>query len=175
MNFSLGLKKVIKVFEVENIDYMIVGGFATSYYNQFRFTADIDTVLQIYPHQVEKIVKHFPNWQPYQDGFIENAEKGIVFNITDFESGVKFDFMIYQDSDYNWTAFQRRVEVEFYDKKVYIASPEDLIISKLQWYNLSQSGKQWDDIQFLLTLDNLDQQYLIGWTNRLLINRHGLF
>lgn len=174
MDFELGLKKIITVFEAESIDYMIVGGFATSYYNQFRFTADIDTVLQIYPHQVKKIVKHFPDWEYFEEGFIENARKGIVFNITDFESGVKFDFMVYQDSDYNWTAFQRRRKVEFYDREIFIASPEDLIISKLQWYNISQSGKQKEDIEFLLTLEGLNQQYLTGWTSRLLIDTHGL-
>lgn len=58
---------------------------------------------------------------------------------------------------------------------IFIASPEDLIISKLQWYNLSESGKQLDDIKFLLGLDNLDQQYIKIWTTRLLINTHGLF
>ncbi|MEL6941381.1 MAG: DUF6036 family nucleotidyltransferase [Bacteroidota bacterium] len=175
MDFKTGLYKLITAFETEKMDYMIVGGFATSYYNQFRFTADIDAIIQIYPHQIKNIVKHFPNWKPYEQGFIENAQKGIVFNITDFESGVKFDFMVYKDSDYNWTAFQRRNEVEFYERKIYIASPEDLIISKLQWYNISESGKQMEDIEFLLTLEDLNMPYLVGWSNRLLINKHGLF
>ena len=154
---------------------MIVGGFATSYYNQFRFTADIDIVLQMYPNQVKQILDHFPAWQGYDETFTKSAEKGLLFNITDFESGVKFDLMIYKDSDYNWTAFQRRREVEFYGKKIFVASAEDLIISKLQWYNLSKSGKQLEDIKFLLTLEGLNFTYLNGWTNRLLINKHGLF
>ncbi|MFK7932190.1 MAG: hypothetical protein AB8G22_01690, partial [Saprospiraceae bacterium] len=120
MDFKAGLTKLISVLEAEETGYMIVGGFATSYYNQFRFTADIDTVIQIHPHQVKSIIKHFPDWGYHEEGFIENARKGIVFNITDFESGVKFDFMVYRDSDYNWKAFERRHEVEFYDQKIYI-------------------------------------------------------
>jgi hypothetical protein len=175
MDFKIGLEKIIDVFNKEEIDYMIVGGFALSYYNRFRFTADIDCVLQIYPHHVEKVVKHFPEWQPFLQGFIENAEKGIIFNLTDFESGVKYDFYIYQDSDYNWTAFNRRKKVMYGDIECYISSPEDLIISKLNWYAISKSAKQLEDIKYLLKEVTLNNEYLEIWTNRLLIKRYGLF
>jgi len=42
-----------------------------------------------------------------------------LFNITDFETGIRYDFMTYKDSDYNWTAFERRKEVEFFGIKCY--------------------------------------------------------
>lgn len=169
------LKKIVDVLEEEDIGYMIVGGFAVSYYNRLRLTVDIDFVLQIYSFHIEKIVKHFPDWLPFLDGFIDNAEKGIVFNLTDFETGIKFDFKLYEDSDYNWTAFERRKKLDFSGVKCYIASPEDLIISKLIWYNMSNSEKQWGDLNFLINLDGLDMQYLELWTTKLFIKRHGLF
>ncbi len=56
MDFQKSLQKIVRVFEEERIKYIIVGGFAMSYYNRFRFTADIDCVIQIYAHDVEKIV-----------------------------------------------------------------------------------------------------------------------
>ena len=112
---------------------------------------------------------------PYLEGFKYNAEKGIVFNLTDFDTGIKYDFMLYQDSDYNWVAFERRVKVDFLGIDCYIASPEDLIISKLIWYNISKSEKQWGDLNFLIQLDNLDKQYLHLWTTKLFIKKHGLF
>lgn len=124
-----GLQNLVQALEAEKIGYMIVGGFAMSYYNRFRVTTDIDCVLQIYSPQVGRIVNHFPEWLPFVPAFRENAERGIVFNLTDFESGVKFDFMVYQDSDYNWTAFKRKHQVDFMGIECYIAAPEDLIIS----------------------------------------------
>jgi hypothetical protein len=175
MNLMFGLKKIISIFDEEGIDYMIVGGFATSYYNRFRFTADIDCVLQIYPNHIEKIVKHFPDWLPFLQNFKENAARGIVFNLTDFETGVKYDSMLYQDTDYNWTAFERRKKVLFAGIDCFIASPEDLVIFKLIWYNISKSGKQWEDIEFLLQLEGLNMQYIENWTSKLLIKKHGLF
>ena len=39
------LEKISKILEQEEIGYMIVGGFAVSYYNRVRTTADIDMVL----------------------------------------------------------------------------------------------------------------------------------
>ena len=69
---------------------------------------------------------------------------------------------------------QRRQKIEFGGIACYIASPEDLFISKLIWYNMSKSGKQWEDLEFLLTLANLDKQYIEQWTSKLFINRHGL-
>ncbi len=175
MDIIKGFQKIVTVFAEEEVSYMIVGGFATSYYNRYRFTADIDCVIQLYPNQLEKIVKHFPDWLTQLEFFKGSAEQGKLFNLTDFDTGVKYDFMIYQDSDYNWTAFERRRKVVFSGIDCFIAAPEDLIISKLIWYNLSPSGKQMEDIRFLLELDDLNRDYLESWTTKLFINRHGLF
>ncbi|HFA50432.1 MAG TPA: hypothetical protein ENJ95_15570 [Bacteroidetes bacterium] len=169
------LKKIVQIFEGEEIPYMVVGGFALSYYNRARTTNDIDINIQVYPNQIEKIVQHFPEWMPSIDTFRDNAEKGIVFNIFDFDSGVKYDFMVYKDSDYNWTAFERRKAVDYMGVKCMIASAEDLVISKLIWYNISKSEKQWGDLNFLMTLPDLDMQYLQLWAIKLFIKRHGLF
>ena len=175
MDFKVALKKIISVFEEEQIPYMIVGGLALSYYNRYRFTANIDCVIQIYSFQVGKIVKHFPDWLPFLSRFEENLEKGLLFNITDFETGIRYDFMPYQDSAYDRTAFERRKAVPFFEIRCFIASPEDLLISKLRWYAISKSGKQLDDIKFLLQEESLDRPYLEIWVNRLNMLRHGLF
>lgn len=174
-NLLTALRKIVHVLETEAIDYMIVGGFAVNFYNRARFTVDIDLVVQIYPAHVEKIIQHFPDWLPFLGSFKESAGLGRVFNITDFETGVKYDFMTYQDSDYNWTAFERRRKVDFLGVECRIASPEDLIISKLRWYSLSKSEKQLGDIVFLLNEASINKQYLKLWTQRLNILRHGLF
>lgn len=175
MDFKNSLNKIVTIFNNEQIAYMLVGGFAMSYYNRFRFTADIDCVIQIHPYHVDQIVKYFPDWEAFIPSFKENVAKGLLFNLTDFETGIKYDLVPYQDSDYSWTAFERRKEVEFYDIKCLIASPEDLIISKLKWYNISKSAKQLEDIKFLLKETGIDMQYLTGWSNRLNLLRHGLY
>ena len=121
------LRTIVTVLETEEIPYMIVGGFAMSYYNRARFTADIDVVVQIHPHDVPRILAHFPDWSGFEEPFKQSVAQGSMFNITDFASGIRFDFMVYKDSDYNWTAFGRRRLVDFMGVSCKISTPEDLI------------------------------------------------
>ena len=153
---------------------MIVGGFAVSFHNRARTTNDIDLILQIYPHHIKLILKHFPEWQGFEESFMESAKRGLLFNITDFETGIRYDFMTYKDSDYNWTAFERRKKVEFFGIKCYISTKEDLIISKLKWYNITPSEKQMEDLKFLLLDKELEKNYLKIWCTRLNILTYGL-
>jgi hypothetical protein len=171
----LGLQKIIFVLESEEIPYMIVGGFAMSFYNRARFTNDIDVVVQLYPHDVPRILAHFPGWDSHEAGFQQQVSQGMLFNITDFESGVRFDFIAYQDSDYNWTAFERRKPVDFMGVLCKISTPEDLVISKLLWYNISKSEKQRFDIKFIIEEIQLNRVYLDGWIAQLFIKKHGIF
>jgi hypothetical protein len=169
------LNKIVNTLEEEQMAYMLVGGFAVSFYNRVRFTLDIDLIIQIHVHHIDKIIAHFPDWAGQLEGLKDSATKLKFFNIIDFETGIKLDFMLYQDSDYNWTAFERRRKVDFMGIECYIAAVEDLIIGKLLWYAASKSEKQLGDIQYLLTVSNLNHDYLNIWCNRLLINRYGLF
>lgn len=153
---------------------MIVGGFATSYHNRARTTNDIDIVLQIYPSHVERIIQYFPEWNNFTQQFKDSVRQGSMFNITDFETGIRYDFMTYKDSDYNWAAFQRREKVEFFNTNCYICSKEDLVISKLNWYNISQSDKQLEDLKFLLLDQSLRWNYIKVWTKKLNLKTYGL-
>ena len=172
--FAKALKKITEILNKEEIDYMIVGGFAVSFHNRARTTNDIDLVLQIYPSHVKLILKHFPEWQGFEGAFMDSVKKGMLFNITDFETGIRYDFMSYQDSDYNWIAFERRKQIEYFGIKCYISTKEDLIISKLKWYNITPSEKQMEDLKFLFLDKEINRDYLKSWLNKLNIKTHGL-
>lgn len=168
------LGKIIDVLETEDIDYMIVGGFATSYHNRSRTTNDIDLVVQIYPNSVKDILKHFPEWISVTKEMTELFEQRGIFNITDWQTGIRFDIMAYKDSDYNWAAFQRRKKEMFLEREVYLCAVEDLIIGKLQWYDMSKSEKQLGDLMYLIKSPDINWNYLNNWIETLSINTHGL-
>ena len=172
--FSRALQKITSILDKEEIAYMIVGGFATSYHNRARTTNDIDIVLQIYPRLEGRILQFFPEWEPFEDQFKESVSPGTMFNITDFETGIRYDFMVYQDRDYNWIAFQRREQVKFFELSCYICSKEDLIISKLKWYNISQIDKQLEDLKFLLLDNSLKLDYIKRWLDKLNLKTDGI-
>lgn len=168
------LWKIVDVLEAEDIDYMIVGGFATSYHNRSRTTNDIDVVVQIHAHSVKNILEHFPEWVSVTKEMTELFEQSGMFNITDWQTGIRFDIMAYKDSDYNWAAFQRRQKEIFLKREVYLCAVEDLIIGKLQWYNISRSEKQLGDLMYLVESPNINWEYLNSWIERLNIKTHGI-
>ena len=172
--FSQALEKIVSALKAENIDYMIVGGFAVSYHNRTRTTNDIDLILQIKPDQVSKILKYFPLWQGFEEAFKDDIKRGIIFNITDYETGIRYDFMAYKGHEYGKTAFERREKVEFFEVKCYMSTKEDLIISKFRWHNISPSKKQMEDIRFLILDESLDFEYIQFWTNNLNLETYGL-
>ncbi|MCH2084793.1 MAG: hypothetical protein MK226_20575 [Saprospiraceae bacterium] len=153
---------------------MVVGGFASSFHNRARTSNDIDIVIQIYPRNVKNILQYLPEWMPFEEQFKDSVARGLIFNMTDFKTGIRYDFMVYQDSNYNWTAFQRRVQVNFFDTKCFISSKEDLVISKLNWYNISQSEKQLEDLKFLLLDTSLKINYIKNWVAKLNLKTYGL-
>jgi len=61
----------------------------------------------------------------------ELFEQSGMFNITDWQKGIRFNIVAYKDSNYNWVAFQRRQNEEFLGREVYLCAVEDLIIGKL--------------------------------------------
>ena len=172
--FATALKKITDILNKEGIDYMLVGGFAVSFHNRARTTNDIDIVLQVYPRNIAQIVKYFPEWKSFEKSFEESVRAGQLFNITDFETGIRYDFITYRDSEYNWIAFKRREEVEYFGIKCYMCTKEDLIISKLSWYNISQSERQLEDLKFLLLDEELDMTYIKSWVDHLKLKSYGI-
>ena len=119
-------------------------------------------------------MKYFPEWVDHKDSFIESVKYGSLFNITDFETGIRYDFIAYKDSDYNYCAFERREKVEYFGKKCWMISIEDLVISKLKWYNISQREKQLEDLKFLLLDKGLDIEYIKSWIFNMQLQHYGI-
>jgi len=69
------------------------------------------------------------------------------------------------------SAFQRREQVDYGPPigKVYIHSPEDLILYKLMYFGLSQQSKHSRDIAAILKAkkNELDMDYIEQWVTRL--------
>src|SRR5882757_11149317 len=72
-----------------------------------------------------------------------------LFNIIDYKSNYKADFVILKDEPYRQEEFRRRRQIEFLDMKIYLVSPEDLLLSKIIWIQELQSSLQAEDIKTL--------------------------
>lgn len=65
--------------------------------------------------------------------------------------------------------YSRRRQAQIAGRKVWVLAPEDVILAKLLWYKMSESDKQWGDIESVWKArdERLDVNYLETWAARL--------
>lgn len=166
------LKDVTRKFDQLNIQYMLTGSLAMSYYSQPRMTRDIDLVVNILHDSVKKMEALFTaDYYISIDSVINAIEKEFIFNLIHTKSSIKVDCIVRKKEEYRITEFERRQKIRLADFDIYIVSKEDLIISKLIWFKESNSELQKKDIKNLLN-SGYDNNYLQNWIRRLnLINQ----
>jgi hypothetical protein len=91
-----------------------------------------------------------------------------AFNVIHHAHVLKVDCIVRRDSEYRRTEFARRRRGAIEGHGIALVTPEDLIISKLDWMRETRSEVQLADVRNLLTsVPDLDRQYLAHWTERL--------
>ena len=108
----------------------------------------------------------------YQIGFRPNGFADIPINAIHMHSGLNADLYPLREGDeLRQSALQRRQQVDYGPPigKVYIHSPEDLILYKLMYFGLSQQSKHSRDIAAILKSkkNELDMDYIEQWADRL--------
>jgi hypothetical protein len=161
------LRDVTRKFDQLNIQYMLTGSLAMSYYSQPRMTRDIDLVVNISQTSIKKMETLFiADYYISIDSVINAIDNEFMFNLIHTESSIKVDCIVRKKEEYRLTEFERRQKIRLTDFDIYIVSKEDLIISKLIWFKDSNSELQKKDIKNLL-VSGYDKDYLQRWILRL--------
>lgn len=171
------LKLVIDALEAAGVEYLIGGAIAEWAWGEPRATQDLDLVVNIPIRAINKLSKELENRNMLipadviLDSIIEDRAD-IPINAIHMYSGLKADLYPLREGDeLRLSAFQRRQQVDYGPPigKVYIHSPEDLILYKLIYFGLSQQPKHSRDIAAILRTkkDQLDFGYIDHWVDRL--------
>jgi hypothetical protein len=172
MSQSELLKKVVAALEATNTPYMLTGSYASSLQGEPRLTHDIDLVVAITPSAARSLSLEFPAPDYYLDenAIAEAIDRKSQFNLLDIRSGDKVGFWMLSDEPFDQSRFGRRYIEEFEGQRLHVSSPEDTILMKLRWAELSGgSEKQFGDARsvFELQQNSLDLPYLERWANSL--------
>ncbi len=169
------LSQVTSILEQEGIAYILVGSFASSLHGMYRSTADIDILADIKLEQVR------PLFEALRESFYldEHTMRDAVtqsrsFNAIHFDSVFKIDIFIAGSDEFAVAQLNRRVSRRLSPDKVetvYVATAEDTVLAKLQWYRAGNetSSTQWNDVLGVLATsrNSLDLAYLEAWASRL--------
>ena len=165
---------VTRVLETLQIQYVVVGSFASSARGVRRATIDADIVAELTLDHVKAIVNKLS-----EDYYVDDqaVRRAIVteraFNAIHLESMFKVDVHISRDSFTN-KEMERRLPEKILpasDTIVYIATAEDTVVAKLHWFRKGKevSEKQWSDVLGIIKVqqDRLDYAYMRDWSEEL--------
>lgn len=165
------LEDVVVRFEKIGIDYFLVGSLAAMYYSRPRFTNDIDLVVQISAAKINEFEAQFPleeYYCPPREVLRDEVIRKGSFNLIHQASGIKIDLVLNKMNEFSQSEFNRRKQVKLTPNfSAYIASAEDVIIKKLEFYKEGLSSKHIQDIQEVLASENVDHNYLETWVAKL--------
>ena len=170
------LKLVIEALNAAKVEYLIGGAIAEWAWGEPRATQDLDLVVKIPIKAINKLSKELEKRDMLLPADIILEDRAdIPLNAIHMHSGLKADlYPVREGDELRQSAFQRRQKVDYGPPigKVYIHSPEDLILYKLMYFVLSQQSKHSRDISAILKSkkNELDMNYIEQWVTRLGLN-----
>ena len=146
---------------------MLTGSLASSMWGIPRATNDVDFVINPIREELYILARLFREADLYfpRERIDEAFDNRSDLNVIDFSNGWKADLIIRKDREFSVTEFRRRAEATVEGMHLHIATPEDVVIAKLEWWTISPSERQINDVAGILQVqrDNLDLEYIERW------------
>ena len=163
---------LVRCLEKLGTPYFITGAVASIAYGEPRLTNDIDVVAELKEVDIAGLKECFPEGEYYldPDSVLKAIERRHQFNIIHPASGLKVDVMISKGDAFDKSRFSRIKRLRpLEDTEANFASPEDVIIKKMEYYKEGSSDKHIRDIMGMLKISGemIDLEYISSWAKRL--------
>jgi len=163
------LEPVAKVFQAMEIKFYIGGSVASSFHGASRSTMDVDLVADFRAKDVDHFVSQLQSEYYVSKAAINDAIARLsCFNLIHLPSSFKVDVFVLKGRPFDISSMNRAVDGKIdltSDSEFPIASPEDTILSKLEWYRLGNeiSERQWEDVVRVMKVvgDQADHDYMM--------------
>ena len=138
-SFPSGLVPVIDVFEKLGVRYYIGGSVASSAHGIARSTQDIDIIADLHLQHARLLTDALTQSFYVDFAMVQEAiRRRTSFNLVHFESMTKIDIFVLKDRLFDLQVFERisssGLENSLPGRQFHLASPEDIILNKLEWY-----------------------------------------
>ena len=169
---------VTQTLERIGIPYAVGGSLASSLHGVMRSTLDVDILADMRLEHIQPMVAALSKEFYADDEMMRDAiEHHSSFNLIHYETAFKVDIFIRKPRAFDQIQLERRrmsVIATDPEQSVYVVSPEDIILAKLEWYRMGGevSERQWRDILGVLKTraGELDLDYLQEWAAQLKVS-----
>ncbi len=166
---------VTQTLEQLDIPYAVGGSLASSLHGIMRATLDADIVAELRIEHIHPLISVLSQ-EFYADGEMmrDAIEHHSSFSLIHYETAYKVDIFIRKVRPYGRVQMERRQKSVIStdpEQSIYVTTPEDTILAKLEWYRLGGevSERQWRDILGVIKAraEGLDLVYLQKWAAEL--------
>jgi hypothetical protein len=164
------LHRLVASLEAAGVPFMIAGSLASSYHGRPRATQNVDLIIDPSPEQLDRFLT-LVGEELYvnPEGAREALRRRSTFNVIDFAAGDKAHLIVRRDRPFSVEEFRRRRVGTPLGRPLPIASPEDVILTKLESDRTTPSAQQVEDALHVVLSqrDKLDKDYLRKWAGEL--------
>lgn len=168
---------VTQALEDLGIAYVIAGGLASIIHGEIRTTLDADVLVDLKLEHVDRLAAALePDFYLDAESIREAITSRRSFNVLHRDTMFKVDVFVPKTRPFDLAQFERRmlkIVAEAPDRRAWVASPEDTVLSKLEWYKLGAgvSEKQWRDVLGVLKTQagSLDLAYMRRTADQLVV------
>lgn len=169
---------VIDALDALGVPYLIGGSLASAVHGVLRATLDTDLVADLRLEHAEPLARALGGTF-YVDA--ESIREAVLhqrsFNVIHLETMFKVDVFVVKKRPFHHSQMERRMAQVIAtdpDRTAYVATAEDTILAKLEWYRMGGdvSEQQWRDVLGVMKVqaDRLDLAYLRQWAAQLNIS-----
>lgn len=157
---------VLDALEAGGVPYMIVGSLASNFHGIPRSTRDADFVVEVPPGNLEHLDRALPPGLTLQrQGSFEAVTGTTRYLIELAGSPFVCELFVRSDDAHDRERFSRRQRVRILGRVAFVATAEDMIVTKLRWADAARRSKDIEDIRNIIAVrgPDLDWAYVRRW------------
>lgn len=170
------LEPVVRALEELDVRYYVGGSLASSVYGVPRASIDADVVAELEPRHVDPLLGRLRDGYYVDEERVRSAVRSRrSFNLIHLGTMYKVDLFVSRRRPFDEKAIERArpraLDEQAAGRPYSVASPEDTLLAKLEWFRLGRevSERQWTDVVGMIRVGgaDLDREYLGTWAEAL--------